>query len=79
MVTAKFFEHIKKQFDSKGAFEARVTRLGYSTEAFYRMVASSFDTYKFSFTEDLNPRWIVIHSRREGNHDDEPFTIVITK
>lgn len=70
MITFEFFKYIREYCKSHyGGFESCHERLGYSSEAFYRELASHFESYKVNFMDE--PDRVIKMDARTGNRLDE--------
>lgn len=79
MITLQFFEHIKKVCeDHYGGFKSCHERLGYSSEAFYRTLARSFESYKVNFLDE-DDRMIKVQSRRSSAQDESELRFTLTR
>ena len=79
MITIRFFDYVKHFCESHyGGFKTCHENLGYSSEAFHRTLAKSFESYKVNFTEE-NDRIIKVNSRISSGQDRSEVEFKITK
>ena len=79
MITLQFFEYVREYCESHyGGFRSCHESLGYSSEAFYRTLAKSFESYKVNFTEE-NDRMIKVNNRMSSGQDKSEVRFTVTK
>lgn len=79
MITFEFFKFIREYCESHyGGFEACRTRLGYSSEAFYRELARKFESYKVNFLDE-GERMIKVDARMSSERDRSEIRFEVTR
>ena len=79
MITLRFFDYIKEQCEEHyGGFTSCHEKLGYSSEAFFRRLATDFESFKIHFRTE-NDRMFKVDDRTHNGPDRSAVRFLITE